>query len=240
MKPIGDNLITVAKSKRYSDHDFRRLFLWAIDECNPPPPEGLEVVAEFIEADQSALLRRIAEREAERKEKRKEYAKRQYEKTKAKRANSDNSDSSDDSDNSDSSDSTIPTNLPTSQPANHVGGTPTPPTPAPSLSAVAAARASYPTIDDVLTVARNLSVPEDFARQFYAEMTRDNWAYVNRRGFTATVNKLCLASVLGGRWRARKRGGAADGTATKRGGSANQPEGVIHHEENYENPFEHD
>ena len=61
MKPIGDNLVMVARNKRYSDRDFRRLFLWAIDECNPPPPKGLEVVAEFIETDQTALLRRIAE-----------------------------------------------------------------------------------------------------------------------------------------------------------------------------------
>ena len=239
MKPIGDNLIMVARNRRYSDRDFRRLFLWAIDECNPPPPEGLELVAEFIETDQSALLRRIAEKEAERKEKRKEYAKKQYEKTKAKRAVSDNSDNSDSSDSSDNSDNTIPTTHtthPTTLPTN-VGGTPTPPTPAPSLSAVAAARASYPTIDDVLTAARNLSVPEDFARQFHAEMTRDNWAYVNRRGFTATVNKLCLAAVLGGRWRARKRGGAADGSATKRRTSSNQPDGVVHHEDGYENPL---
>jgi len=35
---------------------------------------------------------------------------------------------------------------------------------------------------------------------------------VNRHGNTATVNKLCLASVLGGRWRARNKGAAPGGS----------------------------
>lgn len=115
-------------------------------------------------------------------------------------------------------------------------GLPTPPTPAPSTVAAAALKSTAPTWEDVRTAAHSLSVPEDFARRFFDDMTRDNWAYVNRRGFTATVNRLCLASVLGGRWRANRRGGAADGQ-TGRSGNTNQPDGVVHHEEGYENPL---
>ena len=113
-----------------------------------------------------------------------------------------------------------------------------PPTPAPSGpgAAAAALRHSCPTLGDVLEAARNMAVPEDFARRFHADMERDNWAYVNRHGATATVNRLCLASVLGGRWRASRRGGAADG-APANGRGANQPDGVVHHEEGYENPL---
>ncbi len=111
-----------------------------------------------------------------------------------------------------------------------------PPTPAPAGAWAAAARTSCPTLGDVLEAARNCGVPEDFARRFHADMERDNWAYVNRHGNTATVNRLCLASVLGGRWRASRRGGAADGAPAGRRG-ANQPDGVVHHEEGYENPL---
>lgn len=234
MKPIGDNLITVAKSKRYSDHDFRRLFLWAIDECNPPPPEGLEVVAEFIEADQSALLRRIAEREAERKEKRKEYAKRQYEKTKAKRANSDDSDSSDDSDDSDN---TIPTNQPTSLP------TETKVSVRPNGREHAPARARKPpTLDEVLAWARDEvhkpdghTIPADFCRKWYALMQAAEPPWTNTRGRSVLRNwKQDAIYAYDREQQFAARAGRGNGRNT------NQPDGVIHHEENYENPFEHD
>ena len=66
-------------------------------------------------------------------------------------------------------------------------------------------RLAVPTLDLVLQTAKRLSITEDFARQFYADMTRTNWAYVNHAGNTATVNAMCLAAVMDGRWRARKR-----------------------------------
>lgn len=85
--------------------------------------------------------------------------------------------------------------------------TPPPPTPAASgrAAALAVMKTSFPTRDDVMAVAHNLGIPKDFAERFYADMTRDNWAYVNHHGSTVAVNKMCLASVLGGRWRASKR-----------------------------------
>lgn len=85
----------------------------------------------------------------------------------------------------------------------------TPPPPAPAAcgraAALAVMKTSFPTHDDVMAVAHNLGIPKDFAERFHADMTRDNWAYVNHHGSTVTVNKMCLASVLGGRWRATKR-----------------------------------
>ena len=229
MKPIGDNLIMVARNRRYSDRDFRRLFLWAIDECNPPPPEGLEVVAEFIETDQSALLRRIAEKEAERKERQREYNKKHYQELKAKKRDSSiSSISSVSSDSSDSSD-TIPTThttLPTNHPSLRPNGRDNAP-------AHAHAR---PTLDDVLAWTRNGAakpngrpIPDSFARDWYTLMESATPPWTNTRG----------RSLLGN-WRQeviyawkREQGFAARGGRR----NANQPDGVIHHEDGYENPL---
>lgn len=63
MIAIGDNMVIMARSARYTDAEFRALFLWAAGDCDGAPPPGLEEAAEFVRADQSALLRRIAERE---------------------------------------------------------------------------------------------------------------------------------------------------------------------------------
>ncbi len=115
------------------------------------------------------------------------------------------------------------------------GGLPTPPAPAPcGAGGAAALKSTTPTWGDVEAAASALGVPAEFARRFFDDMERDNWAYVNRHGNTATVNRLCLAAVLGGRWRAQGRGAA--GAASARG-RANQPDGVVHHEEGYENPL---
>lgn len=236
MKPIGDNLIMVARNNRYSDRDFRRLFLWAIDECNPPPPEGLEMVAEFIETDQSALLRRIAEKEAERKEKRKEYAKRQYEKTKAKRANSDISDSSDSSDSSDNTIPTIPTNLPTNQPTSLPTETNVSVRPNGRVNAPACAKP--PTIDEVLAWASDgvhkpdgKPIPDEFIRDWYALMEAAEPPWTNTRGRSLVRNWRQEVIYA---WR-RNQQFARAGGGTRR--NANQPDGVVHHEANYENPL---
>lgn len=224
----------VARNGRYSDRDFRRLFLWAIDECNPPPPEGLEVVAEFIETDQSALLRRIAEKEAERKERKHQYDKRRYSE---KKANSTDSTVSTVSTNSThSTDSTVSTDtiptthttLPTNQPSLRPNGRDNAP-----AHAHAPAR---PTFDDVLAWTRNSAtkpdgrpIPDNFAREWYALMEGATPPWTNTRG----------RSLLGN-WRQeviyawkREQGFAARGGRR----NANQPDGVIHHEDGYENPL---
>ena len=85
-------------------------------------------------------------------------------------------------------------------------------------------RLSVPTLELVLQTAKRLSITDDVARQFYDDMTRANWAYVNHAGNTATVNARCLAAVMDGRWRARKR---LDSRSTKPGAFAEQKDHKI-------------
>lgn len=214
MIAIGDNLITVARSKRYTAKQFRDLFLYAIGDTDTPP-DGLEMVAEMIAADQTSIKDRAeakAAKNRERVRKAREKAKEESAENKGKAASC-NACNAGNACNA----PYLPTNLPSNN------NTP-PPTPAssPSASGGAAAARSTPKWEDVRIAAHNCGVPEDFARQFFADMERDNWAYLNRYGRTATVNKLCLASVLSGRWRARKNGGTADGRGP-RGSVAAKP-----------------
>ena len=212
MVAIGDNLITVARSKRYTARQFRELFLYAIGDSDTPP-DGLELVAEMISADQASIRDRAskkAEKNRERVRRAREKAKEESVKNKAKAASCNACNAGN------AGNAPI---QPSIQPSIII--TP-PPTPAPSggAAAVAVAKTSRPTWEDVRIAAHNCGIPEDFARQFHADMERDNWAYVNRHGNTATVNRLCLAAVLSGRWRARKRGGTADGSGPRGSGGA--------------------
>lgn len=209
MKAIGDNLITVARSKRYTARQFRDLFLWVIGDAENPP-EGCEEAAEFIAADQREMAARMEKRKAAKAERQARW-----------KANRDAKDAKDGKDAGDAHHPTIqPSSHPTSnnitvvskQDTSSKQDTTPPPTPSSDMAAaVAVMKRSFPTLEDVFVAAHNIGVPRDFAEQFFADMTRDNWAYVNRHGNTATVNRLCLASVLGGRWRARSKGAAPGG-----------------------------
>lgn len=216
MKAIGDNLITVARSKRYTARQFRELFLWAIGDAENPP-EGCEEAAEFIAVDQREMELRMERRRVAK-------AERQARWKEGKDAR-DARDAKDAKDGKDAGDAHHPTIQPSSHPtSNNITvvskqdtsskqDTTPPPTPSSDrAAAVAVMKRSFPTLEDVLVAAHNIGVPRDFAERFYADMTRDNWAYVNRHGNTATVNRLCLASVLGGRWRARSKGAAPGGS----------------------------
>jgi hypothetical protein len=72
-------------------------------------------------------------------------------------------------------------------------------------------RLAIPTREDVMLSAHNLRVPADFAAQFYDDMVRDEWVYVNRNGKTVEVKRNNLSKTLWGRWAARSGEDAADG-----------------------------
>ena len=82
----------------------------------------------------------------------------------------------------------------------------------------------HPTMDDVMIAARNTGVPAEYAEQFYRDMCETNWSYVNRYGSTTTVNRICLAAVLKGRFKAQKRFDEED--ARRSGRKKIQPKGV--------------
>ena len=205
MKAIGDNLITVARSNQYTAKQFRELFLYAIGDTESPP-EGMEMVAELIRADQDGIKDRIEARAAANRER----VRRAREKA-AQTKQGDGACNASNASNAGNVPYHATPTTPTTPNSNTVVSkqdTTPPPTPSSDrAAAVAVMKRSFPTLDDVLVAAHNIGVPRDFAERFFADMTRDNWAYVNRHGNTATVNKLCLASVLGGRWRARSKGG---------------------------------
>lgn len=98
-------------------------------------------------------------------------------------------------------------------------------------------------IETVLMVARAHGIPEDFAREFHADMARQGWQYQakTREGTRmASVNPGNLAFVMGSFFNFRRRmGDGNDRPAGRktRGSAASQPEGVILHEEGYENPL---
>lgn len=230
MKPVGDNLIMVARNRRYSDRDFRLLFLWAVDDCNQPPPKGLELVAEFIETDQSALLRRIAEKVEERKEKKREYAKKRYEEQKREKRDSVNST------HSTNSTDTIPTNQPTTPTSlptetnvsvlrpNGRDNTRAPAKAAPKIEAVLAWAA------DGVHKPDGRPIPETFVREWCALMEASVPPWTNTRGRSLVKTwRQDLIYAWQREVRFNRRGNG--------GGSANQPDGVVHHEEGYENPL---
>lgn len=209
MRAIGDNLITVARSKQYTARQFRDLFLYAIGDADTPP-EGMEMVAELIRADQNGIKDRLEARAAANRER--------VRRAREKAAQNKQGDAPCNACNA-SNAGNVPYHTNHATPTNNSitvvskqDTTTPPPTPSSDrAAAVAVMKRSFPTLEDVFVAAHNIGVPRDFAEQFFADMTRDNWAYVNRHGNTATVNKLCLASVLGGRWRARSKGAAPGG-----------------------------
>lgn len=60
-----------------------------------------------------------------------------------------------------------------------------------------------PTLEDVLSKAKEKGISEDFARTFYDDMTKDDWVIL-KDGKTIEVTKLNLAKMLNGRWRRRQ------------------------------------
>lgn len=75
-----------------------------------------------------------------------------------------------------------------------------------------------PTLEKVLSIARTLGIDADWARNFHADMTADNWCFINASGNTAIVNALNVGGVM------RKRFKWAN--ERKSGKGANQPAGV--------------
>ncbi len=210
MKAIGDNLITVARSKRYTAKQFRDLFLWAIGDTDAPP-EGCEGAAEFIAADQREMEERMAKRKAAKAERQARW--------KAHR---------DARDAEDARGAHLPT-IPANQPCNNA-------------SVITSARATPPTLDEVLAWARDTvhkpdgkPIPERFIREWYALMESATPPWTNTRGRSLARNWRNEAIYA---YR-REQQFAANAGGNRRGGAArtNQPDGVVHHEDGYENPL---
>ena len=214
MKAIGDNLITVARSKRYTAKQFRDLFLWAIGDTDAPP-DGCEAAAELIAADQHELEARMEKRKAAKAERQARW-----------KANRDARDAED------ARGAHLPT-MPTNQPVGNNA----------SVITNAPARAAKPpTLDEVLAWARDAvhkpdgkEIPADFCREWYALMESATPPWTNTRGRSLARNWKQEAIYA---YRREQQFAARAGSGNWR--NANQPDGVIHHEENYENPFEHD
>ena len=227
MKAIGDNLIIVARSPRYSASQFRDLFLWAIGDKDTPP-KGCEEAAEFIAADQRGMEERLAKRKAAKAERQARW--------KANRDARDAEDAEDAIDGGDAGDGHQPTipSIP-SMPANNNS---------PSFAGVGAcacARGKPPTLKAVLAFAGDettkpdgKTIPADFAREWFALMEAATPPWTNTRGRSVAVNwKQELIYAFD-----RKERFAAENAKRRKHGNTNQPSGVIHDEENYENPFE--
>ena len=217
MRAIGDNLITVARSKRYTAKQFRDLFLFAIGDKDAPP-EGLELVAELIAADQEGIRERGEKRAALAAKRRIAYKARHAENA----GNAENAENAQNAENAH-----LPTNLPTNHPVGNNA----------SVIPNTRAQAGKPTLDDVLAWARDIAhkpdgkaIPADFARDWYTLMESATPPWTNTRGRSLLGNwrqELIYA------WRRDQQFSAR--AAGKR--NTNQPDGVIHHEDGYENPL---
>ena len=210
MKAIGDNLITVARSRRYTAKQFRDLFLWAIGDTDAPP-DGCEEAAEFIAADQREMEARMAKRKAAKAERQARW-----------KANRDARDAED------ARGAHLPT-MPTNQPVGNNA----------SVITNAPARTKPPTMDAVLAFALDVTlqpdgkaIPEDFAREWHGLMEAAVPPWTNTRGRNLAGDwKRELIYAYRREKQFAARGGAQGGRKT------NQPDGVVHHEEGYVNPL---
>ncbi len=84
---------------------------------------------------------------------------------------------------------------------------------------------THPTIEEVLSLARDAELPEHFARKWYADMEQAGWR--DTRG--NTICRRNARAVLAAWWRQEVRVAMNTGT--------NQQIGVIHHENGYVNPL---
>ena len=80
-----------------------------------------------------------------------------------------------------------------------------------------------PSWKDVAEAAYKLGLPDEFAKQFFDDMERAEWAYVNRAGNTVCVSVANLAGTMDGRWRAAQRRADGDAQGTD-GGDGETPE----------------
>ena len=217
MRAIGDNLITVARSKRYTAKQFRELFLWAIGDRDAPP-DGCEEAAEFVAADQREMEARMEKRKAAKAERQARW-----------KAQKDARDARDAGDARDGHLPTMPT-MPTNQPSgNNASVIPDAPVRVP---------ATPPTIDAVLAWARDAihkpdgkPIPDEFIRDWYALMEAAEPPWTNTRGRSLVRNWRQEVIYA---WRRNQQFAA---NSANRRGKGNQPDGVIHHEEGYENPL---
>ena len=212
MKAIGDNLITVARSRRYTASQFRDLFLWAIGDGDAPP-EGCEEAAEFVAADQREMEARMAKRKAAKAERQARW--------KAQK------DARDARDAADAHPPAMPTNQPSGNNASVIPDAPAHVTTPPTLDAVLAFAADSAHKPD------GKPIPEAFAREWYTLMEAASPPWTNTRGRRITNWRQEMIYA----WRRDQQFAAS--SPGRRGNSAkgNQPEGVVHHEEGYENPL---
>lgn len=63
----------------------------------------------------------------------------------------------------------------------------------------------HPSLDEILQAARDMEIPEDFAREFFADMEGADWRYVNRAGVTVSVDTVNCRPILQGRYEFRKK-----------------------------------
>lgn len=196
MKAIGDNLITVARSKRYTAKQFRALFLWVVGDT-PAPPEGCEAAAELIAADQHELEARMDKRKAAKAERQARW--------KAHR------------DAKDAADAHLPA-MPT------IPAIPAKPS-CNNASVIPSARANPPKLDDVLAWARDAvhkpdgkAIPERFVREWYALMEAAEPPWTNTRGRSIARNWKQEAIY------AYRREQQFSASARRRGGDDNQPD----------------
>ena len=174
MIAIGDNLITVARSKRYTAKQFRDLFLYAIGDTETPP-DGLEMVAEMIAADQTSIKDRAeakAAKNRERVRKAREKAKEESAENKGKAASCNACN------------------------AGNACNAPYQPTNLPSNADKSACN-----LDFLVNAASTLGIPHEFAKKFASIMDMQDWAYVNPSGKTVPVGLGNVKTVMGSFWR---------------------------------------
>lgn len=180
MIPLTDQMRIVGTDENISDRDFRLLFLHVIGEMNIEVPPHLKLVANLLDSDQSKLVEsRERKLENDRERQRRHYAKYKSESHAEKRGETQTRERNA---------PTIPT-IPTNQ-------SPTHPTGNKARGVVTSAMVSEK--------AKECGIPEDFARDFYEDMSHGDWAYSNHQGQTVKVTADNFASTLIGRWKSKR------------------------------------
>ena len=224
MRAIGDNLITVARSKRYTHKQFRELFLYAIGD-RADAPEGLELVAELIAADQDGIRERGEKRAALAAKRRLAFKARRNAQNAGNAENAQNAENAENAENGHLP--STPTNQPSGNNASVIPDAPAHGAPTPPTLAEVLAWAS-----DGVHKPDGKPIPADFCREWYALMEAATPPWTNTRGRSLTRNWRQEVIYA---WRRDQQFAARAGRGNGR--NANQPDGVIHHEEGYENPL---